>query len=212
MCGVIVRVLVAAAAISLPFGGAQACTGDKILFEEKFEFADPTWGAQSNGFKIGDGKAILRAPQNSVQLQWNTAFVFDNADICITLLLTEQTSDPTNSSGGLMFWVTDNQNYFTLETSTNGYFRIARRSAGQWVANPIGWTTTDALKQGPNQPNKLRLRLEGQTVTVEINDKQVIKFRGQAPGRPSSIGLTSGSAPTSTDPWAFSDLKVTNIK
>ena len=212
MCGVIVRVLVMAAAISLPFGGAQACTGDKILFEEKFEFADPSWGTQSDAFKIVDGKAILRAPQNTVQLQLNAAFVFDNADICITVLLTEQTSDPTNSPGGLMFWVMDNQNFLVLIRSSNGYFRVARKIAGQWVADPIGWATTGALKQGPNQPNKVGLRLEGQTVTFEINDKQVIKFRGQAPGRPSSIGLSSGSAPTSADPWAFSDLKVTNLK
>ena len=68
------------------------------------------------------------------------------------------------------------------------------------------------LKAGTEPTQQIEVRLEGQTVTVEINDKQVIKFRGQAPGRPSSIGLMAGSAPTSTDPWAFSDLKVTNIK
>ncbi|MGE0055329.1 MAG: hypothetical protein AB7S74_14070 [Hyphomicrobium sp.] len=214
MGSVFVRVVAVAMVFTFPLHSAEACNGDKVLFEEKFEFADPAWGwnSQSEVFKIGDGKAIIRATQNTTAWASNAAFLFDNVDICYTSILTEQTSDPTNSFSGLMFWFVDNENFFALYTASNGYFKVARRIAGQWAADPIKWTTTDVLKQGPNQANKVRVRLEDQTITVEINDKQVIKFRGQAPGRPTSIGFLASSAPSSVDSWAFSDLKVTNIK
>lgn len=214
MCSIFVRVVAAGIAFLFPLQSAGAYNGDKVLSEEKFEFADPAWGwsEPSDIFKIGDGKTIIRPAPDATAWAMNRAFVFDNADICYAIVLAEQTSDPTNSFAGLLFWVTDSQNFLALATASNGYFKVARRIAGQWAASPISWTTTDAVKLGPNQPNNVRVRLEGQTVTVEINDKQVIKFRRQAPEAARSIGLMSSAAQDSADPWTFSDLKATNIK
>lgn len=191
--------------------GAAACTGDQVQFEDKFEFADAGWGTQSDQFKIENGRIVLRAPQNSAVWVINKAFVFDSADICYTVALSEKTSDPTTSHGGLVFWMTDVQSFFALSTASNGYFKIQRRISGQWVADPIGWTQTDALKQGPDTPNKIRLRLDGQMITVEINDKQVTQLRAQKPTQPTPIGFIGFSSASSMDAWTFSNLKVTNV-
>jgi hypothetical protein len=49
-------------------------------------------------------------------------------------------------------------------------------------------------------------------VTIRINDTEVARFRGQAPGAPSHIGLVAASAPGTTDTWNLSNLKVTNVE
>ena len=72
---------------------------------------------------------------------------------------------------------------------------------------PVTWTQTDALKLGPNEKNTLRVTLEGQTVTVRINDTEVARFRGQAPDAPSHIGLVAASAPDATDTWQHDRLQ-----
>ena len=206
------RVFAFIALFALSSEAALACSGDKVLFEEKFDTADPAWGAQSDMFKVGSGKATIRAAKGTGQFYWNRAFVFDNIDVCYTTTLTDKTADPTNSFGGLMFWVIDNQNFYVLNTASNGNYQIGRRVDGQWIADPIPWTVTDTLKQGANQANKIRLKLDGQQITIEINDKKAVQFRAQAPTRPSSIGFFAQSSGNSVDPWAFSDLKITNIK
>ena len=53
------------------------------------------------------------------------------------------------------------------------------------------------------------MTLEGQTVIVRINDKEIARFRGQAPDAPSYVGLVASSAPAAVDTWSFTDLKVT---
>jgi hypothetical protein len=205
------RVVIAGLALAIGCSAADACQGSKVLFEDKFTTADPTWGPQSDKFKIAGGKAIMTAPLNNDYWAWNTGFVFEDADICYTVTLVDKVSDPTKTYAGLMFWVADNQNFYVFLTSPNGSFKVSRRVAGQWVNDPIAWTPADALKQGPNQPNAVRVKLEGNTVTAEINGKQVISFHAQPPSRASAIGLQTLSGPA-PDAYAFSDLKVTSLK
>ncbi len=56
------------------------------------------------------------------------------------------------------------------------------------------------------------MTLEGQTVTVRINDKEIARFRGQAPDAPSYIGLVASSAPAAVDTWSMTDFKVTDVR
>jgi hypothetical protein len=49
-------------------------------------------------------------------------------------------------------------------------------------------------------------------VAIEINDKEVARFRAQPPGQPSFMGLLAASAAGKADTWQFADLKVTNVK
>ena len=148
----IARIVIAGLALAIGCGAADACQGSKVLFEDKFTSADPTWGPQSDKFKIADGKAIMSAPPNEAYWSWNSGFVFDDADICYTISLIGKVSDPTKTYGGLMFWVADNQDFYVFATSPNGYFKVSREVSGQWVNDPIAWTTTDAISKAPTSP------------------------------------------------------------
>ncbi len=205
------RIIIAQFLLAIAATSAAACQGAKLLFEDKFTSADPTWGPQSDQFKIADGKAVVQPPGGSSFSVWNLGYVFGDADICYDVTLLHQASDPTLTFGGLMFWVADNQNYYAFETTSNGYFKVARYVGGKWATDPIGWTTSPALKQGANATNSVHVKLVGNSVTAEINGQPATSFHAQPPDKPSAVGLiaVSGSA---RDPWAFSHLNVMSAR
>jgi hypothetical protein len=205
------RILVAALMVVGAANAALACQGSKVLFEDKFDTADPTWGPESDKFKISGGQAVVRPPGGQYFWAWNTGSLFDDADACYSATMLDKASDPTLSYGGLMFWVADNDNFYTFITASNGYFKVGRYVSGNWVTDPIGWTVSPALKQGPNVTNSVRVKFEGSQVTAEINGTKVISFKAQPPGKPSAIGFIAGSGPQ-PDGWAFSAFKVTTVK
>lgn len=192
-------------------GQAAACEGDRILFQEEFKSRDPIWGKESKRVQIKDGRAIIRPAANMSQWQLETGFAFEDADICVTVTLLE-TADPTRGAGGLIFWAQDNSNYYVLNVASNGYYQVNRFMSGRWAPDVIAWTESDAIKKGPNQPNRLRVTLRGQTVAVHINGKEVTRFRAQAPQGPSVTGIFAASAPEKPDVWQFTNLKVTDVK
>jgi hypothetical protein len=194
-------------------GQAAACMGEKVLFQETFSAPDPVvWGSFPAHFEMKDGKVTVRPPAQSETFQFESGFAFEDADICLTVTLLE-TTDPSNSFGGLLFWVKDKANFYVLNVASIGYYQVRRKLAGQWaVPDLIGWTETKAVKQGPNQPNTLRVTLKGQSVAIAINNNDVTRFRAQPPEAPSFVGLYAASAAAKPDAWQFSNLKVTNVK
>lgn len=207
------RCIVAAiAAWPLICGAGQglACNGDKVLLDEDFSFQDAAWGDGDKNFSIKEGSAVIKPEVQRGYKALNQAFLFDDADICLTVTAVE-VSKPEEAAGGLAFWAKDFRNSFFLLLASNGYIKIGRLVNGSWVNPPFDWTQSDAVKQGVNQPNKLRLTIKGQTLALEVNDKPVGKLRAQSPGSSSLIGIY-GESSNKVDTWKFNDLKVTNVK
>jgi hypothetical protein len=202
----------AATALLIAAGGgpARACDGDKVLLNDNFSFADASWGDQSSNFTIKDGSAVIKADTQRGYKALNNAFLFDDADICLTVSAIE-IARPEQSAAGLAFWAKDYRNAYFLLLATNGYFKIGRLVNAAWVSPPVDWTPSDAIVQGANKPNTLRLTIKGQTLGVEINGKPGTKLLAQSPGASSLIGLYAES-PDKVDVWKFNDLKVTNVK
>ncbi len=188
---------------------AEACNGSKILFDDDFSMHDPSWGALTEQFEIKGGKATVKPPPNRAQVQLNTGFAFEEADICVTVTAIE-VADPKAAHAGLIFWAKDYDNYYVFQIASNGLYNVARRLGGKWVST-IARSESDAIKQGPNQSNALRLTFKGQTVVLAINGKEVTRFRAQAPDGPSFIGVYAESQSVSADNWQFTNLKVTNV-
>jgi hypothetical protein len=205
-----VLVLAAAALTLFQTNSSLACAGNKTLLADDFAGADASWGAQSNNFTIKDGAAFIRADQQRGYKALDNAFLFDDADICVTVTAVD-IAKPEQSAGGLVFWAQGYRDAFMLLLATNGYYKIGRLMDAAWVNPPLDWTQSDALAQGTGKANKLRLTIKGQSPTIEINDKPSATLRGQAPGAPTLIGLYAESA-DKVDTWKFSGLRVTNVK
>jgi len=203
---------VLSAAAVLYLAGAErsfACQGDTVLLNEDFSFADASWGDQSNSFAIKDGSAIIKADRQRGYKALDNSFLFEDADICLTVTALE-IAKPVESAAGLVFWAQDYKNAYVLLLATNGYFKIGRLANGAWVNPPLDWTQSDAIVQGINKPNTLRLTIKGQSLTVEINGKPGAKLQAQSPGAPSLIGLY-GESSERLDVWQFNNLKVTSV-
>jgi len=191
-------------------GRGFACEGDKVLFADDFSAADASWGGENGNFAIKDGSAVIKANSQHGYKTLDNAFLFDDADICVTATALE-IGKPEESAGGLVFWAQDYRNAYFLLLATNGYFKIGRLVNDAWVNPPLDWTASDAIAQGVNKPNTLRLTIKGQALTVAINGKSATTLRAQSPGAPSLIGLYTESG-EKVDSWKFNNFKVTNVK
>lgn len=201
------------AAMAIWFAGVGrsfACDGDKVLLAEDFSAADAAWGAPSRNFSIKDGAAVIKADSQRGYKALDNAFLFEDADICLTATAHE-ISKPEESAGGLVFWAQDYRNAYFLLLAANGYFKIGRMVNAAWVNPPLDWTQSDAVVQGIGKPNRLRLTIKGQALGVAINGKPAAALQAQAPSLPSLIGLYAESG-VEPDTWKFNDLKVTNVK
>jgi hypothetical protein len=202
--------LLAAALVLIHTKPSFACQGDKVLLAEDFAAADASWGAQTNNFAIKDGAAVIKADSQRGYKALDNAFLFDDADICVTVTALD-IGKPEASAAGLAFWAQDYRNAYFLLLATNGYYKIGRMVDGAWVNAPLDWTQSDAIVQGVNKANTLRLTIRGQSLTVFINGKPGAVLRAQSPETESLIGLYAESA-DKVDTWKFDDLKVTNVK
>lgn len=205
-------ILLAAFAFLLAVAPALACKGQSVHLDGDFGIGDPGWGPQDERFNVQGAKAVLTPEPGTQTARWDTGLTLTDLDACVTLTMPSDPTDASRTYAGLLFWLTDKDDFYQVVVSANGLFTVARKINGKLAsAPPVPWTRTNALDTEPRAKNVLRLTLEGQMVSVRINDEEVARFRGQAPNEPSHIGLVAASAPDAIDIWHVSDLKVTNV-
>jgi hypothetical protein len=201
-----------ALALMLAATPALACTGQSVHLAGDFKSGDLGWGQEDASFKLAGPQADFTPQPGTQTARWNTAVSLTDLDACVTVAMPATTTDASQTYAGLLFWLTDKDNFYEVVVAANGLFTVARKVRGKIAAAaPVPWTKADTLKLGADAKNTLRVTIEGQTVTIRINDSEVARFRGQAPEVPSHIGLVAASPPGTTDTWRLSDLKVTNV-
>ncbi len=199
-------------ALMLAASPALACTGQSVQLEGDFKTGDQGWGQEDQRFRVKGGEATLTPEPGTQTARWDTVVSITDLDACVSMAMPASATDTSRTYAGLLFWLTDKDNFYEAVVAPNGLFTVARKFHGKIVDTaPVPWTKADAVKLGSDAKNILRVTLEGQTVVIRINDTEVARFRGQAPDTPSHIGLVAASAPGTTDTWRMSDLKVTNV-
>ena len=189
---------------------AFACSGPTFKISGDFQPGEKAWGESDAQFQLKGAEAVFTAQVGTQSARWNAGTPLNDLDACVTIAMPQVTADASRSYAGMLFWVVDKDNFYQAVIAPNGMFTVARKVSGKIVPTaPVGWVQSDAVKTGPNEKNVLRVTLEGQTVIVRINDKEIARFRGQAPDTPSYVGLVASSAPAAVDSWSFTDLKVT---
>lgn len=201
-----------ALALMLAASPALACTGQSVYLDGEFKLGEQGWGQEDARFKVSGGEAVLTPEPGTQTARWDTVLSLADLDACATMTMPEAPTDASRTYGGLLFWLTDKDNFYEVVIAPNGLFTVARKVRGKIAAAaPIPWTKTKALKVGPGDKNTLRVSIDGQMVVIRINDTEVARFRGQAPEQPSHVGLVAASAPDTADRWVFSGVKVTNL-
>jgi len=186
---------------------ALACNGNTVLLEDNFVEVDPAWSV-SDAVSIGSGKLSVTPQPGYTSVAWYNGQLFDDADICIALV-TPTARKPEDSAGGIMFFWSDWDNYFTFSTS-GGKAAVVRHQKGKYLT-PISWRDVTGMNAKPGSPNTLRLTLKGNVGTVYVNDMQIAAFK-YPQGASTKLGLF-GSSPKEGGPvtWTFRNLKITDV-
>ena len=165
-------------------------------------FSNPQSGLQNGGETTYAGGKYQIAPNAANRAAWATyGYAYANA----TVEATAQLNAAAGGAGGLVFWQTGNNDYYTFIISNDGFYQIARLVGGRWTTL-TPWTKSAAIVA--NGPNKLGLQLNGAQITVQANGQAL--GTAQAPaagtGRVGFIAATFGQ-PGATA--SFSEFKIT---
>jgi len=203
-----IRPLLAAFVLVLSTGAAWAvCPGLDVQFQDSFDHFKPTWGNPSAEVKVENGNMILEPASGTDQWRANSAGLYDNVDMCVTVT-TLSAVDPIDAKAGLMFWYDDVNNFYVFEIAPNGRASVWRRQRGKWLAQ-VKWTDAASINKGDGAVNELRVTTTGSDATFAINGTAFNKISGSPPEKGQEIGLFAASPDKGQAMFAFEGLKVT---
>jgi hypothetical protein len=188
---------------------AQACEGKRVLFEDRFDENElqSTWDGSPDEVKLQDGRMIVTTKPDWTVWVPNTASLYDDIDMCVDVT-TVQAVDPATNRVGLVFWYTDDKNFYTLETDASGNASVWRKQRGKWLEQ-VSWAKEPALHTGDGATNQLRVVTKGNAATVYINGEKFKDITGQPPDNGQEIGVIAYSPKKGAATYAFANVKIT---
>jgi hypothetical protein len=201
--------IAAAVFLSLSAGGAVACQGGKVLFEDHFDQGElqSTWEGSPDSVKLIGGRMVISAQPDWAVWVPNTAGLYDDIDLCADVT-TVHAIDPTTNYVGLVFWYADDKNFYTVETDASGEASIWRKQRDKWLAQ-VAWTKDASVRAGDGATNQLRVVTKGNTATFYINGTKFRDITGQPPANGQEIGMIAYSPKKGTATYAFANVEIT---
>jgi len=189
---------------------ASACgSASSVGFVDDFTSPSPSWGDSTAAHFFKDNKMVIKSSVNN----WiNLPNVFDYATICSEIISPPEVKDPEGlSAAGIIFWASNDQNYYLAQIFVNGSYGIWRRVPGKWITL-VPRTKADSIRKGPNAINQLKVTTAGNRGTLSINDNKIVSFWGQSPRKGGAIGLNAQSENDAENEWKFSNIAVLEDK
>lgn len=178
-------------------------------FADDFKAVDTAWiGVPSDSAYLADGVLKIKAAVNSTWRIAYWALVFKDISVCAELKAPASFTDAGDTAGGVIFWGTDFDNYYSVNIYADGSYAIDRRVAGQ-VVKVAPKIVHAAIKKGQSAENRVKVTIAGNLGTLFINDVKVQDFRGQPPASGSSVGLFGESEAKERAEWSYSGIVVT---
>jgi hypothetical protein len=183
------------------------CQGRVVLYEDRFERLQPTWGEAADSFKSEDGKLVVAPEPAGYLWRINQASLYDDIDMCVELTTVEGV-EPEDAKAGLVFWHVDENNFYVFEYAPNGKASVWRRQRGRWLEQ-VDWQEIEGANQGDEGVNNLRVVTRGDRATLYFNGEEFAEFDGVPPNDGQQIGIFVASPESGTARFAFDDLRVT---
>jgi len=178
------------------------CDPDNALFEDDFEFMDPSWGEASDVFFVEDGALVIKGFAGMAnQLTKN-----EGANVCVDMTIADAPV-PENSPIGLVWWWESWENYYYLFYWADVAYVEVRRVVKGKETNVLSMETL-ALKKGVGQTNQIELKLKPKDVTLVINGTEVKRFKGKQPQGGGQIGVYGSSPEDKPATYEFDNLIV----
>jgi hypothetical protein len=175
-------VVVVLGLLLVPRPAVAQCDPNTAVFEDEFEFMDPSWGDADDNFFVEDGALVIKTQREQVNFETKN----QGANVCVDATIVEAPA-PDNSPVGLIFWWQDWDNYYYLLNWSNGGSEIRRVLKGK--DETLFSLGTLALKKGIGQTNSIELRLRPKDATVLFNGTEVKRFKGTQPQDGGVVGV-----------------------
>jgi hypothetical protein len=173
-----------------------ACSSTPPISDLPFrdDFSDP-----GSGWTTTDtGQLRIRYLDGALHFQVNApdsaawAVAGKRAEDFILDVDAAQVEGPDNNHYGVIVRYADEENFYRLDISGDGYYSIQRYRDGAWQVL-INWPESAAIRQGVTS-NHLRVIAEGPKLTFVVNGTIVGSIEG-ADIAVGDVGLTAGTFP-----------------
>jgi len=119
-----------------------------------------------------------------------------------------QVSGELSNSYGVMFRMQSPSQFYRLEITSAGNYMLERRNAdGSWTRFVDEWTPAEAIKQGYNVSNRIRIEANGPQVFAYVNGTLLGQFNDAAYPA-GQIGLDAGTFGSPEMQAAFDNVVV----
>ncbi len=159
----------------------------EVLFQDDFSTDHEDWGV-AKGITIEGGQFNLLVDQPSNYV-WSTIGPnYTDVDFQVD---TEKLGGPDDNSFGQVFRFQDQQNFYTFEISSDGYYTVNKYENSVW-SNLIDWTASPLINQGQAH-NQVSTIIQGSYYTFLINGVQVDSISLEEGPDSGGIGLIASS-------------------
>lgn len=195
LIGFIPFVLVGCGPVSALLSASPTGTANPVLFQDDFSDKSSGWSVLYTsdtliGYDQGRFRFLLGRPGIR---SWSTPRLYLE-DVKMIVDATKL-SGPDDNEYGLICRYQDDNNFYSLVISSNGYYGISKMKNGK--PSPLGadgMQVSQAIRQG-NDTNHLQAACQGAILTLWINDEKVLEVQDFDFAK-GDVGLLAGAAET----------------
>jgi len=186
---------------------AASCDGSKTIFEDEFRDDSGGWPIVPEFIRVEDGSLVVTAPAQKMEKAINVTNSVKSGDICVEVAFKNMPISPAGSAG-LLFWVRGPNDYYTLQVSPRGAVGIFRFKE-QWL--PLRPMLEDSsVNKGQDAVNNLRVKADGNLVTLFVNGAKIREVRGDPPAPDWQFGVYTAATNEKLGTSSFRHFKVTS--
>jgi len=102
-----------------------------------------------------------------------------------------QAEGPDDNEYGVLVRMKDDDHFYRFGISGDGYYKVDRYDAGEWISLTEGWTQSNAINQG-QQTNHLEVVCSGRDMTLTVNGSDLVTVTDSRYSK-GHVGLYAGT-------------------
>jgi tetratricopeptide (TPR) repeat protein/Tol biopolymer transport system component len=176
-----------------------------LAWQDDFSTPEGGWGEASDlqsVKKYENGQYHISVNASELFI-WSTAGQ-DLADFMVEVEAT-QVSGPNDNGYGLLFRFQDNEHFYRVDISGDGFYLLSKRSENQWVTL-VDWTESPFIHKG-QATNRLKVICQGSQISLYVNDRHLTDFSDVSHNH-GDIGLFAGTLSQGGVHISFDNFKV----
>ncbi len=154
---------------------SQLAKSQKTIFSDDFSSNAnkwPTYTANNINYLVYNGKYVVDIDDSLTYCMTIPVKIDTTKNYTISATMVH-TSGALNAGYGIYFGGSDLKNYYTLDISGNGYYRLDLTTAAAGYSTIVPWTSSAAIKQGNYVENEVKLVKDGASWKIMINGQLV---------------------------------------